>query len=697
MSFGLSVSDLRIAYELASFLYQKCFTRAQGADVQYLRFGRDIDSFAGNLHSLINVIKHANHQRPQRPWGNHDNECRQTLQPLSQAVGDFNATLRECDKLLNDRSRFQRDKAGFVDNVQWHMSTQRDVDILRERVHFHATKLLVLTKPFELHLLLEIRQELQKLSREVAEIRGLLITVLANENIPESSALVDLSGYFVDIKAEIEHRFPDALLKDAPESFDGTDMPLSEGFDALVYQFARSTVEFNPGPDVSQKVPEETQFLNLLKSKWIMEKLEDSVYFRSAGPTSLWGSYLREIKSDIIREYRRFDFDQLSVPPTDAIVRLPDQSFEVWATTSPPLCPPDLAEQRPLEDSILELELPGSVGSFRTFLNVFRRSPIEFRFVNSTKDLNNIAYHQQEEFIVNTNAMRVIPAYAVADANNILLSSSQFQDMKWQSLRNASDVETLQQALTGYRVHAMMPEVSWSFNGSSKPLENGKGKLQLWQLKTLPSPTDAGVNIGAQDAAPMSPAESSVSSARRRQSSALSNATTMFSGSSATSVVTGSRSNGTAILAPEPPVMVLFTALEGRYAFIHLELDEHTTVNANLCDCRKRSKKECTVAVLESSKSKYISIRRLRSQQGSAQGLYTWDLARFRMPRHPDFNSVEVVPKVKYLRLDFPTVGEKDEFCDELALLERVRNMEIKMYKDILEEKRRRARRPERR
>lgn len=160
MSFGFSASDLRLAWQLGSFLHEKCFTRAQGAgtcrssgyvgdtvltsnstpDILYLRFGREIESFTESLQQLEAVIDHANRQRPRRPWRTHDDECRHALQPLSQLVGDFKKTLDECEKLLNDHERFQRDTAGFVDNVVWHVSTQRDVDILRERVHFHTTK-----------------------------------------------------------------------------------------------------------------------------------------------------------------------------------------------------------------------------------------------------------------------------------------------------------------------------------------------------------------------------------------------------------------------------------------------------------------------------------------------------------------------------------------------------------------------------
>ena len=110
-------------------------------DVQYLRFGREIQSIAENLQQLENVIKHANSQRPRRPWGR-DDECCVPLQPVAHAVGDFKKTLEECEGLLADNERFQRDSAGFIDNVVWHLSTQQDVDILRERVHFHSTKVL---------------------------------------------------------------------------------------------------------------------------------------------------------------------------------------------------------------------------------------------------------------------------------------------------------------------------------------------------------------------------------------------------------------------------------------------------------------------------------------------------------------------------------------------------------------------------
>ena len=146
-------------------------------------------------------------------------------------------------------------------------------------------------------------------------------------------------------------------------------------------------------------------------------------------------------------------------------------------------------------------------------------------------------------------------------------------------------------------------------------------------------------------------------------------------------------------------------------------MKESVFVNPESCDCRKRSKRECLRIVLETS-SKLIDLRRSTASQSSGKGLYTWDLARFRIPRHPEYEAVEVLPKVKYLNVSFNTIAgqsqptkscssqqfkyadtnvEKEEFLLELKSLERVRDLENKIYRNLLMESTRRDRRPERR
>ena len=59
---------------------------------------------------------------------------------------------------------------------------------------------------------------------------------------------------------------------------------------------SQSTVEFNAGFDPGQRTPEETQFVNLLKSKWILERMEESSHLKAKGTASLWTSALMELK-----------------------------------------------------------------------------------------------------------------------------------------------------------------------------------------------------------------------------------------------------------------------------------------------------------------------------------------------------------------------------------------------------------------
>ncbi|KAI4283343.1 MAG: hypothetical protein L6R38_002229 [Xanthoria sp. 2 TBL-2021] len=657
---------------------------------------REIQSFADNLQQLEAVVNNANRQRPRRRWANPEHECRIALEPVSQAVGDFRKTLDECETLLNDQERFRRDTAGFVDNVVWHVSTQRDCDILRERVQFHATKLLIVSKPFEIGLLLEIRRELQDLRRDVSEIKGLLVDLLRDEEPALDAMNPARRVAFPGIPEEVVKRFTDSLTSNPPATFqDVANMPLKEGFDALVYHFAQSTVEFNPGFDPSQRTPEETQFVSLLKSRWVLDKMEQSSHLAAAGTAPLWTSALAEIKSDIIKEYRRFDTNQLVAPPKDVIVRLPDECFSIWVVDAPPLIPPDLGEQRPLEDQILELALPDAVGTRRSSLHVFRRSPIELRLVTTTRDTAN------PDFIVNTDITRVIPAYGTPggnnDSHNLLLSNRQVQDLRWQYLCTAEDVHSLQQALTGYRVHHPTNNVAWAINGSDKPHKTGKAMLQMWQPQSLPVPTEP------SDTIPLSPIQSSASmtsprsfSGSRtsfagsnnpsRRSTALSTSTTLFSGSSATSVMVGNRGNGTAVKTPEPPVIVFFTMYDGKYAFLHFKLTDRIYVDPERCYCRQNSRKPCRTVVIV-TKDKSIDLRRFHASQESGKGLYTWDLARFRIPRHPQYKDVEVVKKVEYLTLEFDTVEEKDEFRKELRSLEKVRNLDNNMCRNIIAEK----------
>lgn len=284
---------------------------------------------------------------------------------------------------------------------------------------------------------------------------------------------------------------------------------------------------------------------------------------------------------------------------------------------APRIRPPDLAEQRPLEDRILEVAVSSPIPGRKSVLTIFRSSDMEFRMVTATTwtDEQNRFLVERESFLLNMATTRFVPAYAVPNAapksqtvNNVLLYQTQDSHPLWHHLKCPEDVFLFQQALIGYHVCHEMANVKWCYNGSDKPEKSGKSKLQLWQVKRLSPkavhtpetegfqrplhPVSSTVFSEIGPASPtgrslpyrMSPASPGESpwhttgplSPRSNpdfptQSTHHSMATCLSSSSSMTSRVTGNRDDGTALVPPEPPVLIIYTMLEERYTIQQLQ------------------------------------------------------------------------------------------------------------------------------
>ena len=504
---------------------------------------------------------------------------------LSEVTGDFRRTLRDCDLLLKDNSKFQRSAANFVDNVAWHTSTERDVNSLRERLHFHIIKVNFVAKPFEIQLLLGIRRELQLLRREVAALKAVLDWDPAQARYPTTSDTCE-EGF--SVPQDLSDRFRNALAAKHPDFSEARGgMPLKEGFDALVHHFAGSTVDFIPG--LQQDVPEE-QYLNLVKSRWIIERLKESTYFTSSGPESLWAEYMRELEDRVKDQFVRFDEGGLLRPPPDILSRLPDNCFSIWVDEGSSPRPAALTEHRPSEEKILELELLSQYSTHRSSLTVFRRSDIAFRLVTATKDNQNDSFHSEESMDVNMIQTGLVPAFATSQdssiVNNNVLLCNQGHDTKYYNLPNPGDIAEFQRALTGFRVSQDMSNISWhiEFNKFSKRGISGMARLQFWQLKPLPKigqskDSEPRERSSSSSATPHSP----LGSINLRQF--WTSGGTQLPGSSIVAPVNGSSGDGIAGIAltrPEVPVLIFFTMCEGKYAFLHLPcmLHEHRSVRA---------------------------------------------------------------------------------------------------------------------
>jgi hypothetical protein len=532
---------------------------------------------------LESVVANADKQfqLPRRPWHHDVDRFGPSVEVLSEVAGDFKKTLEECDALLKDHSKFQYSQAGFIENVIWWSSVEGDVNNLKERVRFHMMKLTFVAKPFEIQLLLGIKHELQELRKDVNEIKTILVNGLQNRDTSSSAYLQSFQ-----VPDELARRFANSLQINAPPPFQiQGELPLKDIFDALVYHFADSTIEFNPRPELRQRAPDEPQYLNLVKARWIADVIKGSDSFRFAGPDSLWADYLKELEDDIKGQFRRFDTGQLVPPSPDRIALLPDSSFSIWVAEAPPVRPPDLAEPRPLEEKILELALPGTFGTRQSTVTVFRKSESKIRLVKTTKDDQNQYFHHEVETPLNIESDRLIPTYATPSdpstaTNNVMLCNSQGQDPTWYSLKDAADVLHFQRALTGFRVSHQILNISWSIEGSAKPSKSGKGSVQFWHLKPFqPIGEDGERTLDTSSISTRSPQSPTPSAALTRNSTGLSTTTTLFSTGSIASTVNGPRGDGTALLCPELPRIIIFTSCEGMYTFLQFKSEYQNACN----------------------------------------------------------------------------------------------------------------------
>ena len=545
------------------------------ADLRYLEFGRQINQLADSLRTLEKVIDNADRQNslPRRPWHNEADHYGPSWDVLPQVAGDFKRTLHECNNLLNDHSKFQYSQAGFIENVIWWSSVEGDVNALKERVRFHMMKLTFIAKPFELQLLLGIKRELRRLRVDFNELSHFLIHGLRYQDSLSSTYLQSL-----EVPPELASRFANALQNNKPASFHNqANIPLKEGFDALVYHFANSTILFNPQPDLGQRDPEEHQYLNLVKCRWMTQIIRQSVSFQLASPDSLWADYMIELEDDIRGQFGRFDTGQLTRPLFDRISLLPESCFSIWFVERPPIGAPNLAEQRPLEEKILELKLPDTIDTRKSTLTVFRKSESKMRLVTTTKDTQNQYYHQEQGTNVNMEANRLVPTYATPGdsstlTNNVMICSNEGQDPEWYSLKDLDNVLEFQRALTGFFVSRDMLNITWSIEGSSKSNSCGRGRLQFWYLKPFePIGEDGNRRSTDRSSSISTPLSPNQSAARTRQSTGYSTSATLFSTGSSVSTVNGPQGSGTALIRPEVPRIMVFTKCERQYVLLQIK------------------------------------------------------------------------------------------------------------------------------
>jgi len=286
-------------------------------DAKYIEFGDDVQFLGDKLAALGDSFKIASRERQRRVASSVGQAVRDAVieRDRKEIVGDFNKTLKDCQKFLVENSQLLHRSAGVPDTVQWHLGgAQSKVTTLRGRIQSHSTKILLIIKPLEVSLLADVARDV-RVNRQ--QVRRLGI----------GASLQDVALGLPPVPQALSDRYIEALKVDTPRAFvDLVTFPLKEGLDALLYHFGQSTVEFS---GYGAGHPTVEQYNNLIKSRWILEKLKESSALRDAGPSSLWARSLEELHEQIIDQYYRFNFD-IGETQVVNISRLGNDYFLIW-------------------------------------------------------------------------------------------------------------------------------------------------------------------------------------------------------------------------------------------------------------------------------------------------------------------------------------------------------------------------------
>ncbi|RVX67611.1 hypothetical protein B0A52_08140 [Exophiala mesophila] len=659
MVWDFGAGDVVAGIRLALAVYQVSCVYENRADVRYRNFVNEIHGFRELLIKLQTSLKDAG-TRYERGGllsrAAYDPSSRDFREEGRQIIGPFNETLLECQLLLENNKRLQSKQSSLYDNITWHLSEQdQKIDDLRRRLHMHSTKIKLVIDRLSINLLtdidakvddlLDISERNFNLNRDIQiEIRRFYTSwlgVLAGHE--PLSALSDKDCHVAS--DQIQARFEQMLPIYAPASID-IDIPLKEGFDALLIHFEQSF-------EGTDQTPE--KYLLLLKTRWLLNRLKTSTGYQKACPGFFYKRAIGQVEQAILLRVRGSD---IIAYDDETLNGLADAIFLIWE-------PPQQEESLQLdpttaranEQEVIRLQLASSSIQSPDSVTVFRQSIDRFRIVLETTTPDGRAMILPQTLY--TQEDKLIPRYALPTMMQPCMEIAIFsrKEETLYRFKSPTDIFAFQTALTGYEVSHDQSNIKCQFSKDSAGQLDCKGRVQLWQ-EPIPPPNvlDSSTNG--------SPIESfSTQSARSRQSSIVESIgpTTTLS-----KVGDGFEADNLKL-----PALTIFTELKDkagqkRFSIMFIELDIGFSIDPKKCSCH-RAYNECPYICLVRRRDEefpiHVSFTEL--DPSGSPNPNSFDVLPFRLPRDSKFKEL-MVKKTKYVVLKFPTLAEKHTFRTEL-------------------------------
>lgn len=413
--------------------------------------------------------------------------------------------------LLEDRSEFGRGRGGFIYNVRWNLSIEPDVRRLRDRVAFHNVKINTVLKPLETKLLLDLKDDIYRvhgdLASRITDVHQTVIDVLRRieghwtTNAQEASAQTSTSCLDVPrIPGFLEVRFELAAKTSNPDL--DNYFPFYKGVDAFHHHFEQSTTLFRPDEMsatdfFADRTPEPTQYLNLMKSMWIIQKIKKGSEWSTTSRDRLTDCYMNEIEGKCLHELFRFTAKEepqrrLTAPDQRKISLLREEEFGIWMEDEDDV--DDFWTATDYLNDILRVPLLGSRHRTQELALVWQ-SDTKLQMRQTSSRISGAPNHNTIRDPINLVRACYVPLYAdpstPPDILNVIFKGDQDSgEDRALSFLKLTDLLDFQQAITGYKVVYDDPDIRTLLFQSTGFLSIGKktaevGRVQIWNPRRL--------------------------------------------------------------------------------------------------------------------------------------------------------------------------------------------------------------------
>ncbi|KIX08130.1 uncharacterized protein Z518_02786 [Rhinocladiella mackenziei CBS 650.93] len=479
---GIQLGDIIQVSKAVWDLYYFGWAESQGAATQYAQFGIAFRGLAESLDSLVRVLESA---RSQVQSGiNPQGLPRWNLSSLNEIIGDYQATINECRRLLVANRRYGQ-RVGPLRNIEWNILIQPEANALKERILLHNSKILIILKPLEIDLLNHIITRIDAVHGQVENVIGLLTS-----NVPQAIRQQQIS-HTLHIPPALEARFGQAAEPNVTNQCHAANRSLPELTEAFLLHLRQSTIDFQPRRSFQQQTAPIEEYINLLKCVWLMERIEQHLTPSPEENDSHWPSFIKGLKTELSRECWRFNPscpDQILPPDLSSLSGI---DFSIWAKREPEnILPPIVQLPAAMMDELLNVSLETSKPTVVQNLRLLRGVDGKMSAIVSAIDLSGDEERRDGrtlDFYIQSASL--IPLYAVSFNQGplgvILRTDSCMAEFTFKRL---DEMLRFQRALTGFKVYEeySQPEVSVEFITSDRNTSRvDTAHIQLWISKEL--------------------------------------------------------------------------------------------------------------------------------------------------------------------------------------------------------------------